>query len=455
MAQFELPPTRPEVGAPPRPATTRLTYQYAYGSESEVTYRRNPDLHDLVRDNFLLLKPQLNGIIVYRPTDWLETVLEGIMEWEIPVQEERKIVLPNGELQRAPKRRLSLVVDQAFVKLHDVIAPFEVSLGRKNYEDERHWLFDTSLDVASIGFQGGPVRVEAAIGREVWMDMDVAPNQRQPVDRINTYILYGEYRGIEDLRLAAYVVVRDDLLTDKQRKLAARKERTQLVGVRAMGRPIDSFNYWIELAYLTGKDGPGRDGPTTRFEAYAYDVGGTYRFAGLPLAPSITLGYAFGSGDESPTDKTNHEFRQTGLQSNETRFSGVSKFKVYGEALDPELSNLHILTAGVGFRPLQNVFVDVVYHRYRLDEFSQSLHGSALTAEMNQVEVRPRSKDVGSGIDLVVGFRRLFGLRRLGMDLRAGWFFPGKAFIRNQGDEDNNVIRKADEGVAVVAKFWW
>ena len=134
----------------------------------------------------------------------------------------------------------------------------------------------------------------------------------------------------------------------------------------------------------------------------------------------------------------------------------MSKFKIYGEALDPELSNIEIFTAGVGFRPFSNVFVDVVWHRYRLDEFAQSLSNSALTAEMNQVDpLRPRSKDVGSGLDLVIGFRRLFGLRRLGLDVRMGWFYPGQAFLRNQGDEEAPVIRRADQAMSVIAKFWW
>ena len=185
-------------------------------------------------------------------------------------------------------------------------------------------------------------------------------------------------------------------------------------------------------------------------------MGATYRFPWLPFSPSITVSYAFGSGDESPNDRHNNQFRQSGLHTNETRFGGLSKFKIYGEALDPELSNIEIFTAGVGFRPFSNVFVDVVWHRYRLDEFAQSLSNSALTAEMNQVDpLRPRSKDVGSGLDLVIGFRRLFGLRRLGLDVRMGWFYPGQAFLRNQGDEEAPVIRRADQAMSVIAKFWW
>jgi len=41
------------------------------------------------------------------------------------------------------------------------------------------------------------------------------------------------------------------------------------------------------------------------------------------------------------------------------------------------------------------------------------------------------------------------------LDLRAGWFFPGKAFRIEEGDPDNPVFRPADKGNSIVAKFWW
>jgi alginate production protein len=41
------------------------------------------------------------------------------------------------------------------------------------------------------------------------------------------------------------------------------------------------------------------------------------------------------------------------------------------------------------------------------------------------------------------------------MDVRVGWFFPGKAFLRNDGDDQNPIIRGADEGFTIVTKFWW
>ena len=67
----------------------------------------------------------------------------------------------------------------------------------------------------------------------------------------------------------------------------------------------------------------------------------------------------------------------------------------------------------------------------------------------------PLSKDVGNEFDVILGFRNLFGLRRFGFEVRAAWFFPGSAFLRNDGDQENPIIRKPNKGVSVLAVFIW
>jgi alginate production protein len=433
IAQFALPPARPggEFALPQGPQ--RIIYQYAYGSESPVRYRVNPDLDKRVRDNSLVLLPQLNAYVIYRPTDWFETLLEVIAEREI-VREEPVVTLPNGDTKLAQKRYPSLFVDQAYFTIKG--EPIEFIAGRRNFEDERRWLYDLSLDAVTTRVKLGNFHADASIAREDLVNLDLV----KPVTRgrINYYMLHMEYRGIEDTRLAAYAIRHQDLDGNVGRPLN--------LGVRAIGFASPELSYWGELAFLRGRDALSR-----RYSGYAFDVGGTYRFAGAPLNANVTLGYAYSSGNAEPGGTSNRLFRQTGLESNEARFAGISKFKYYGEALDPALSNLGIITMGFGFRPAGNVSVDVVYHRYRLSEIADSLPDSAITAQMNQVDTR-LSKDVGSGLDVVVGIRGLFGIRRLGLDLRAGWFFPGKAFVTSDSAGE---IRNPDTAMAIVAKFWW
>jgi alginate production protein len=200
----------------------------------------------------------------------------------------------------------------------------------------------------------------------------------------------------------------------------------------------------------------GHDESRQKLSGYAYDAGATYRLPDVALRPNVTLGVAFGSGDSNANDTTNHAFRQTGLQSNESRYAGVSKFKTYGEVLDPELSNLRIYTAGFGFQPARGITADVVFHRYRLHRLgvSEDIRNSPITAQLNQI-AGLESKDVGKELDVVFGFRQLFGIRRLGLDLRMGVLFPGKAFLRNDGTARRPIFRNGDKSYAMVAKFWY
>ena len=415
-----------------------LTYQYSYGSESDITYRRDRDLHNRLKDNALILAPQINGYFIYRPNDRVEMMLEMFLEREIAASEERIVTLPDGEKVASERRRSSLAIDQAWIKFKS-LGPFELTLGRRNFEDDRHWLYDTSLDVIVVKFKRASFNAEFSYGRKELVKLDLL----KPVTetRIDNYMAYLEYRGIEDIKLAGYSIKRDDR--------AGQEGKPLLLGLRAYGMPTDRFNFWSELAFLRGKDEAKRD-----FRGHAIDAGATYRFPDLPLHPSVTLGYATGSGDANPKDNKNTEFRQTGLQSNEFKMAGVSKFKYYGEALDPELSNLQILTVGVGFRPATSIHVDLVYHKYRANEFTEEIRNWALTNKMNQDPGQPPSKDVGSAFDVVLGFRNVFGLRRLGVDMRAGWFYPGKAF-RNETGGKPVAFRNADKGISVLAKFWY
>jgi alginate production protein len=417
---------------------TRLEYQYAYGSESEINYRDNLDLDDRVRDDVTILTPQVNGYVTYRPADWFEATLELILEHDIAAHEEDRIALPNGDIQLRQKRRPSLLVDQAFVTFKE--GPLELSVGRKNFEDlPRHWLYDTSMDAVSLLIKTGMFRTTASVGREILVDMDVF--QREPTDKIDTYILDTEYRGIEDIKLAAYGIRRED---------KTREEGDRWVwGLRSTGMPNENFSYWGDLAYMHGQDSRSR-----RIAAYAFDVGATYRFAETRFMPNVTLGFALGSGDENTSDRTINEFHQTGLQSNEVKFAGLSEFKGYGEALDPELSNLQILTVGAGLRPALNVSVDVVYHRYWLDEFADELTNTGLTAEPNQIDTIT-SNEVGSGLDVILGLRSVFGIPRLGMDFRTGVFLPSKAYLIDESVGPLVRSRKPDNASAVVVKLWW
>ena len=118
-------------------------------------------------------------------------------------------------------------------------------------------------------------------------------------------------------------------------------------------------------------------------------------------------------------------FRQTGLQENEARWTGVTRFKYYGELLDPELSILAIVTVGLGLRPTKRSSIDLAYHDYRQETASARLRGAALAADPNGL-----SRRLGSELDLVVGYDGVTGLEIKGV---LSYFLPGQAFPQGDG----------------------
>lgn len=423
IAQFRLPPSGRESRqkdlkkAPIKAPTGVLPLEYVWGLEAELPYSRNLDLDSRIKDDALFLAPTMFGSITYRPNNMLETRLEVTLEKVFAAFEQDPLTLPDGTQQPADRRQFSALIDQLYVKFTPPSSGVEFTVGRRNFEDNRLWLYDAALDAAVLTLKPGDFNIEASVSREDLVDLDLTAFV--PTTETNNYIIYSEYRGIEDHKLGAYWIHRNDT--------SGEEGAPHFLGLRASGRPLDAFNYWAELAYVTGEDENSQT-----LSAGALDVGGTYRFLKAPLQPSVTLSFAYGTGDGDSTDGTNNEFRQTGLQSNEGRFGGVTQFVTKGEVLTPEISNLKIVTAGVGFRPFASMFVDLVYHQYWLNEIATEIRGQSLTAEMNRFG---SSKNVGSEFDVILGFRNLFGIRGLGFETRGGLFFPGDAWRRNDGSD--------------------
>jgi hypothetical protein len=141
---------------------------------------------------------------------------------------------------------------------------------------------------------------------------------------------------------------------------------------------------------------------------------------------ALTFGYAFGSGDDG-TGGTDNAFRQTDMQGNSSRV-GLERQqqKNYGEVLRPELSNLHILSAGAAY-PLSDASdISLTYFNYTLDEEATLMRSSGISVPMTGT-----NKDVGQALDFVlnVNIDKQFDVKMPytdSTDFRfvAGSFFP-------------------------------
>lgn len=180
-------------------------------------------------------------------------------------------------------------------------------------------------------------------------------------------------------------------------------------GARASGK-TDNITYRADIMAVRGEEtittttpGPGADLRTvstiTDRDVFGWGFDGSINIElDTPLEPTLTVGYAYGSGDDGNGD--NNAFRQTGLEGN-TSISPAgrasSALRNYGEVLRPELSNLHIVNTGINIPVFQASDINLNYFNYWLDENATTLRSSGISARLNNSD-----KHVGQALDLAV-----------------------------------------------------
>ena len=289
---------------------------------------------------------------------------------------------------------------------------FGLTAGREKFSDLRRWIYHQNLD-----------GLHMAVNRPGWA-----------VDLAAAEILDdGSPRDKESQNLVAYASNNDDqehlAVWALYRAIDASRTTTEEsnfhFGVRAIGEFLPQNESWFDFAYELGSrdDGSG----SRSVSAWGYDAGTTW--APPFISPLyFTCGYALGNGDSS-TSGTDGTFRQTGFQDNKGKFGGVSSFRYYGELVDPELSNLGILTLGIGARIIERTSLDLIYHTYTQDvantEFSQPPVQSNLKTKPNGINA-----EIGSELDVILGFRRFSSWD---LAIVGAWFQSGDAF--DTGDD--------------------
>lgn len=380
-----------------------LSFRQRLDIKYEAERNLNLDRDD--KEDEATLEPELTLSFDYEPNDRfrayasLELVRKYGFHW------------PDAETD--PTR---LQLAEAYLMFDEIDVPgsgeLTVQLGRQRFDDERTWLYDEQLDGLRLHYEYDDFALELSATRERNKNL-LRGSDRAVFDN---YLAYGRYE-FDDALLAAYVLRRTERSEGGEKPL--------FIGVQSHGEPVDDLHYWLELARVRGRDG-SRD-----IRGVGFDVGATYEFD-LPSRPSLTLGYAFGSGDGDPDDGIDRAFRQTGLQDNEHELDGLADFRYYGVVLEPELSNLEILTVGLGVKPGERLSLHLLYHAYRQHRAGPTLRDTNLDTDPNG-----RDRDLGSAIDLVMGVELD---RHFSVDIELGYFMPGKAF----DDDDNAFLAELD-----------
>lgn len=301
------------------------------------------------------------------------------------------------------------------------------------------WIFDTTLVQADIGV------AEAFDSYTYKKDAVALPVNLN--DRFNAFASVS-YEWAPSQRAGLRVLYADDNGgagdVGAQPGVNAKPSSGQLLWIGAHMengfydyRHIKPVTYWTEAVLLTGTEKPTVVDPATgllapRDERDVHAWGGDF---GLRVKPTddfplqIGAGYAFGSGG-SDTNKSD-TYRQTGLHSNRSRFTGTRTLVArFGEVLRADLSNLSVISL---FASLQFDTADasLVFHDFRRDQSSAPVITDGIS-----VQPLPGDHDIGQGVDLVLS--RYFGQIKNETDpegdmqtvlrLRASLFDPGSAY---------------------------
>ncbi|TNE32104.1 MAG: hypothetical protein EP350_06515 [Alphaproteobacteria bacterium] len=318
--------------------------------------------------------------------------------------------------------------------------PFALQVGRQQLQDRREWWWDEDLDMVRLHYFGDRVTAFAGIGRELGNYSTLGgrdPEDRGIVRKLGSVKWdWAERQQIQLFALdqsdrsSEYVpgaIVEPDLL-DKSELDAT------WLGLRVRGRVKAKFPgkiyYWgdiarvrgHEIAYQTVELTSGTEqivgAPRQRVSGWAYDIGASFELP-VPAEPYLTVSHARGSGGDTP-------FRQTELHGNNGKFRGNSRFRYYGEVLRPDLSNLKVLTAALGVEPVEDGWLEAVWHRYHQVTALPEISGSRLDIEPDGISPR-----LGQEVNLIASFRPTSGWD---FELTGGVFEAGPAFGTLDGE---------------------
>ena len=367
----------------------RIGKDFYYGGQLEYDFehRNNFDLNDDRDRNRSDNEVNLRAEVLWEPSDDFFFLLGGRMRY-IWRDEEGA---PNSE-------RGDAVLSEGYGFWRDLWGTdWSLQVGRQDFEERREWLYDQNMDAVRL--------IRSAPDWRLELSASTTLSDGSPRDRDSTNLI--AYLSNNDVRrhAATYVVSRyegsDDLGVH--------------VGARAYGPWLPGNRSWVETSALLGKSG-GRD-----LQGLGLDLGTTW-WPGGEWIPGfgLTAGYAYGSGDDDPTDGTDRAYRQTGLGDNNDKFGGVTSFRYYGELVEPELSNIGIATLGAGFRLASRTSIDLVFHKYDQAVAAASLLNTNLRAKPDGLH-----RDLGWELDLVLGSRESSSWQ---IELVLGYFHPGDAF---------------------------
>lgn len=385
-----------EFEAPPE-ASQEIGENLWFGADvvGTVEYRKNLDLDSGRDDHLLFFEPEIRAVLSYAPS----TQFRAYGEFQF----DGRAFLSKGS-DNEEQSEGHLRIEQIYFDLPRLCCGIGLRVGRQEFEDAREWWFDEKIDAVKAEWRKDKYLASATVAREKLYGDDLIHSDTD--EQVEFYILSGGFFEEKWNQLSLILVKKTDLESGKE-------DDPVFFGIQRLGEAGSDIRYWLNAAAVRGKS-RGR-----KLRAYGVDSGLSVRFDG-DWRPFITLGLAYGSGDDDLSDGEDGNFRQTGLQDNEARTYGITSYNYYGEVIDLELSNMWVGTLGIGIRPHGDTSAELLYHHYLQAESDDELFDSDL-----EVDPNGDHRGLGQEIDFVAAYRPS---DRTKLSLVLGVFFPGDAF---------------------------
>jgi hypothetical protein len=228
------------------------------------------------------------------------------------------------------------------------------------------------------------------------------------------------FAGIKGHQLYAYTVIERDHSRERPEDvLQDYGYDAQYFGVGSKGAWAKAWPYWLEVIRETGYSREDISNARSNISAWAFDAEQRY-VTPLPSDLRFSLEAAAGSGDNDRLHVTNTFDGNGGGRDHGFVYFG---YLPTGIALDPRLSNLRMLRAGVDLNPfyyvkaMRSLSVGIDFYRYWKDRPAGAI---------SDADAWDTSVDVGQEMDLRVDW---WVSRRVLISAEWGIFMPGKAYV--------------------------
>ena len=175
---------------------------------------------------------------------------------------------------------------------------------------------------------------------------------------------------------------------------------------------------WGEYIFETGSSAVFEENKSADVLAHAFDLGASYQFSWL-THPNLSIEYSFGSGDKDRISVTNTEGgNREGKDHNFLPFG----FFPNGYALQPALSNIHILRVGLSLNPLEKYWA---LRKLQVRTDGYFYWKAKAKGGIYDVDATEQTSDIGREIDFTVLWPVFSDVI---LSARYGLFFPGDAY---------------------------